>query len=225
MTIWPEDPVHAGYGDPREVQTALDAGDESHGWRTDPRQVAERFAREFLGWNEVTLDGVETTVDDGSNPPHTTFAIAACPPDVTCDAIWQAVILVQPARLGDGGIWSVAAIEGLSNGRLDFGLRWNEPPAMLKGRSEVSIQGDHARTTLGYVLSDGCRILSGADSDLSAEAGVGITLPDALPPGQRTEAASIPRSDMSTHGRVNSPTSRSICATLIRSRTQAGTRW
>src|SRR5687767_1359347 len=40
LTIWPEDPVHAGFGDPRDVQAALDSGDGSHAWRTDPRQVA-----------------------------------------------------------------------------------------------------------------------------------------------------------------------------------------
>jgi hypothetical protein len=183
LTIWPEDPIHAGYGDPREVQAALDAGDESHAWRTDPRRVTERFAREFLGWEEVTLDALESVDHDDGTGTGATFAIASCSPDVVCDAIWQAVILVQPARQGDGGIWSVAAIQGLSNGSLDLGVVWNDPPSVLEGGSELAYRGDYVATVVGYVLSDGCRILSGADSNVSGEASAVITLPDQVASG------------------------------------------
>lgn len=178
LTIWPEDPVHAGHGDAREVQAALDAGDQTHAWRTDPRQVAERFAREFLGWEEVTLDALESVDHDDATAPGATFAIAQCSPDVVCDAIWQAVILVQPAREGNGGIWSVAAIQGLSKGSLDLGVVWQDPPPVLEGGSELAYRGDYAATLVGYVLSDGCVIHSGADSNLSGEASAVITLPD-----------------------------------------------
>lgn len=177
LTIWPEDPVHAGHGDPREVQAALDAGDQSLAWRTDPRQVAERFAREFLGWEEVTLDALESVDHDDGAAPSATFAIAQCSPDVVCDAVWQAVILVQPAREANGGIWSVAAIQGLSNGSLDLGVVWQDPPPVLEGGSELAYRGDYPATVVGYVLSDGCVIHSGADSNFSGEASALITLP------------------------------------------------
>src|SRR2546428_5829996 len=53
--LWPENWSRAGTETPADVQAQVDAGKNDVQWRTDPHEVAARFAKGVLGWEYVQV--------------------------------------------------------------------------------------------------------------------------------------------------------------------------
>src|SRR5262245_55197129 len=107
-TVWPESAIHGD--DAARVQAAVDAGDSTLQWRTDPEQVIDRFTQQILGRNFIRVSAAE-------QPGHLKVFMIPCPEgqnqvDLSCGGpkAGLQIDLVQPATQGDGGIWSVAAV-------------------------------------------------------------------------------------------------------------------
>lgn len=97
--LWPENWSRPGSESPVDVQSEVDAGETSLQWRTDPEQVAARFAQQVLGRGEVGL----RTVSLGDSVPGLVFELK---PSMDHQ---QYVWVRQPVREGKDGVWVVAA--------------------------------------------------------------------------------------------------------------------
>jgi hypothetical protein len=107
---WPE----TSLTEAQQVQARVDAGDPAVQWRLDPAAVALRFGRVVLGW-PAPLAGETTT-----NDPDTVI-VSLHGPDASCSGEAcsipspQSVVTLTLQRLvrsGNGGIWSVTAVDG-----------------------------------------------------------------------------------------------------------------
>ncbi len=107
---WPE----TSLTEAQQVQERVDAGDPAVQWRMDPAGVALRFGRAVLGWPNP-LAGETTT-----NDPDTVI-VSLHGPDASCQGEAcsgpspQSIVTLTLRRLvrsGDGGIWSVTAVDG-----------------------------------------------------------------------------------------------------------------
>jgi hypothetical protein len=152
LTVWPENPVRGP--SPEDVQAAVDAGDESLTWRLDPKQVAERFARQFLAWSEVSA--IERDIET-SNAVRV-FDVYPCAPDVACDleGAPPAVHAVQPVTEGRGGIWSIAAVFAHD---LSIELPAGGLALVIDGGSTIDLDlvlPDARRAHIGLVARNGC---------------------------------------------------------------------
>ncbi|HEU0086402.1 MAG TPA: hypothetical protein VFQ77_01895 [Pseudonocardiaceae bacterium] len=76
----------------KELQQAVDEGHQP--WRTDPKQVAEAFVRGRLGWSNVDAQLADTHTAEVTN---------------RADGRIVTLQLRQPARVGEGGIWTVVS--------------------------------------------------------------------------------------------------------------------
>lgn len=107
--LWPE----KSRSEAEQVQGQVDAGDPSIQWRIDAGGVALRYAEEVLGWPNPIAGS--TSTDDAD-----TVIVSVHGPDVSCSGTEcqkaqapQRIVtltLERLVRLGDGGIWSVTAV-------------------------------------------------------------------------------------------------------------------
>jgi hypothetical protein len=116
--LWPERTAK----ETADAQAQADAApDGSSSWRLNPRTFTARFAENVLGWRDGTY---QITLDDGvgASVAHLVRSPAPCPSpppdapptpriDAACLGGTEDVTLVQPATAGDGGIWSVSAVD------------------------------------------------------------------------------------------------------------------
>jgi hypothetical protein len=113
--LWPE----TSLADARQIQARVDAGDPVVRWRTEAADVALRYAQEVLGWPEP-IAGL--TAPDGSD----TAIVSLHGPDASCSGAecqgWQpqqiavTVTVQRLVRSGEGGIWSVTAVNSADSG-------------------------------------------------------------------------------------------------------------
>ena len=109
--MWPETSLLEA----QQVQALADVGDPEVQWRTDAATVAVRFAHVVLGWSDP-MAGVTATDDPD------TVSVSLHGPDASCQGaacsdpqLRQTIVTVTLQRLvrqGDGGIWSVIAVDG-----------------------------------------------------------------------------------------------------------------
>jgi len=107
--VWPE----TSLADAQQIQAHVDAGDPRFQWRTDAGAVALRYAQEVLGW-PAPVAGVTATDDPD------TVIVSLNGPDASCEGAEcqgpqppQTIVTVTLQRLvrsGEGGIWSVTAV-------------------------------------------------------------------------------------------------------------------
>lgn len=107
--LWPE----KSHSEAEQVQAQVDAGDPSIQWRIDVGGVALRYAEEVLRWPNPIAGS--TSTDDAD-----TVIVSVHGPDVSCSGTEcqkpqapQRIVtltLERLVRLGDGGIWSVTAV-------------------------------------------------------------------------------------------------------------------
>jgi hypothetical protein len=107
---WPETSLEEA----QQVQARVDAGDPDVQWRADPAAVALRYGRVVLGWSDPIAG--ETTTSDPD-----TIIVSLHGPDASCQGEAcsspspQTIVTLTLRRLvrsGDGGIWSVTAVDG-----------------------------------------------------------------------------------------------------------------
>ena len=113
VALWPE----TSFAEAQQVQGRVDAGDPAVQWRTQAGGVALRYAEEVLGWPDP-IAGVTTPADD---PDSAVVSIHG--PDASCQGAeckeWQPrqvtakLTLRRLVRSGDGGTWSVTAVESV----------------------------------------------------------------------------------------------------------------
>ncbi len=109
-TTWPETSLEQA----QQVQTRVDGGDPAVQWRTDPASVAFRYGQQVLGWSHP-LAG-ETTTDDPDtiivslHGPNASCQVGAC--SFPSPQTIMTMTLRRLVRSGDGGIWSVTAVDG-----------------------------------------------------------------------------------------------------------------
>lgn len=112
--VWPE----TSLADAQQVQARVDAGDPDLQWRIEVGTVALRFAHDVLDWPDPIAGITETDDPD-------TVRVSLHGPDASCQGVEcngpqpsQTIVDVTMQRLvqpGDGGIWSVTAVEGEAN--------------------------------------------------------------------------------------------------------------
>ncbi len=159
ITVWPENPMTDAT--PQHAQDAVDAGDDTLSWRTDPQRVAQRFGLFVLGWSDTQV-APATTSDGAVSGAGETFAIRP-----KCDGDEGAnqpcgysqpllVHVAQPLRQGAGGIWSVVAVQAPG---LDIAVSPSLHPAALPGdatiRFDLRVPRDRA-VHIGLVARNGC---------------------------------------------------------------------
>jgi hypothetical protein len=108
--LWPE----TSLANAQQIQVRVDAGDQAVQWRTDAGEVALRYAKEVLGWPDP-IAGVIATDDPDA-------VVSLHGPDASCRGTEcqepqprQTIVTVTLQRLvrsGEGGIWSVTAVNG-----------------------------------------------------------------------------------------------------------------
>jgi hypothetical protein len=164
-TVWPENAINGDAA--ARVQAAVDSGDGTLQWRTDPREVTDRFARQILG-RSVDITGIAV------QPGHWKASMIPCPAgflqgDAGCGNPEQGlqIDLVQPETQGDGGIWSVAAV---TSDRLVISIDGPEGEPVAEGTDVTfgasgldASQAAHFR----IVGSNGCNILNASDDLMS----------------------------------------------------------
>jgi hypothetical protein len=106
FALWPE----TSLAEAQQVQSRVDAGDQTLQWRTDAASVALQYGQDVLGWPHpiagVTMSDVADTVVVSLHGPDATCQGTACEP--------QSIVTMTLERLvrsGDGGIWSVTAVD------------------------------------------------------------------------------------------------------------------
>jgi hypothetical protein len=162
-TVWPENAVNGASAD--DVQAALDDGDDSLRWRTDPQKVVERFGQQILG-RSVLIVARPTQVGDG-------LVVEAwpCPPGevpigLSCDAPQGDPLsfrLIQGARQGDGGIWSVESVTSVP---LEVSLGSAASESIAEGSDvmfEISQLDPSTSAHVGIVASNGCDVVHATD--------------------------------------------------------------
>lgn len=111
--VWPEQMLEQASA----VQGQADAGDPDAQWRLDPSAVAERFGTDALGWEGVSV-APGTVAYGGTVEVSIAAAPVECPTPADGEPLPPACLprtaslsLAQLVRSGDGGIWSVTAID------------------------------------------------------------------------------------------------------------------
>jgi hypothetical protein len=107
---WPE----TSLTEAQRVQARVDAGDPKVQWRTDAAGVALRFGRVVLGW-PAPLAGEATTNDPDTVIVWLNGPDASCRGEACSTPSPQSTVTLTLRRLvrsGDGGIWSVTAVDG-----------------------------------------------------------------------------------------------------------------
>jgi hypothetical protein len=157
-TVWPENAINGMVW--TDAQAALDGGDESLRWRTDPGQVVERFGQRVLG-RGLRIDSV-VHADRGVS-----ITASPCPPGeepvgFSCDAVSGDAIafhLIQPGPIGANGIWS---IDSVTSDSLRILVATGSETGVPEG-SEVEVVvsqvPDGSTALVGIVGSNGCNVV------------------------------------------------------------------
>ena len=112
--IWP----HATREEGEAAQTAAEAGEPGSAWQLDAGEVAQRYARKELGFDEVYFDESVDLADEDSPGPHTIHVISCEPRDTiewppVCGpgytGTYSEVTVERLLRADRTGIWSVTA--------------------------------------------------------------------------------------------------------------------
>lgn len=164
--LWPENWARDANTVLEQVQAKVDAGQGDLRWRTDPREVAKRFAEQVLGWSSVTPG----ERDLGPGVPGLVFELIKCPdiPGATSCPFHTGpqhyVWLQQPGRTGGGGIWDVA---GVWADTLDVGMGHQlsaDVEALVGGATlhmDLTIPDDQT-VSIGFAGQNGCSGFAGA---------------------------------------------------------------
>jgi len=164
--LWPENWARDADTVLEQVQTKVDAGQKDLQWRTDPREVAKRFAENVLGWSSV-IAGERSL---GPGVPGVVFELIPCPdlPGVhSCPIITgpqQYVWVQQPGHTGEGGIWDVA---GVWADTLDVGIGHQlsaDVEALVGGATlhmDLAVPKDET-VSIGFAGQNGCSGFAGA---------------------------------------------------------------
>jgi hypothetical protein len=128
VVVWPESPTSGETAE--QAQSRVDAGGDL--WRLDPEQVVDRFARVVLGWGDPSVVRVG---EDAYTLTHQEVS----PP--------LEVLVAQPARQGDGGIWSVAQVS-----HPDLSIEVAADSAAF----DLTVSSDRS-AHVGLVATNGCR--------------------------------------------------------------------
>ncbi len=161
-TIWPE---AWGRDDLAAVTAAQAQADDLVAnvlWRIEPDLVVQRFTTRVLGWTDASIRLVE------ESPGRVIYATDPCGPSTGCDAAEGLTVwLVQPARVGGDGIWSVQAVV---SDRLDVGVEPMDPVAGLgAGTLEMFLDLPAAVSAhVGIRAWNGCTEASAFDIGLPA---------------------------------------------------------
>jgi hypothetical protein len=166
-TVWPENAINGDAA--ARVQAAVDNGDGTVQWRTDPNEVVFRFARQILG-RSVAITNIAT------EPGHWKASMTPCPAgflqgDASCGGPEKGlqIDLVQPETQGDGGIWSVAAV---TSDQLDVSIDAPAGEPVAEGTDvtfNVSQLGSSSAAHFRVVGSNGCNVVFAAEPDVTAE--------------------------------------------------------
>jgi hypothetical protein len=154
--IWPE----TTYEDAQAVQEAADAGDPSLGWRLDAGETALAFARDALGWSDVSID--HTLVDTATASSigvRTPPAPCPSPPEPPC-LPREATIELQRLDDADTGVWGVVSVSnpGMPFAQLGRGRDAGEvvtPGSSVPERFPLTIPFDLPEDTNAYVAFAG----------------------------------------------------------------------
>jgi hypothetical protein len=107
--LWPE----TSRSEAEQVQTQVDASDSAVQWRIDSGSVALRYAQEVLGWPNPIAGSTGTNDADkvivGVHGPDVSCSGAECQNPQAPQRI-VTLTLERLVRSGDGGIWSVTAV-------------------------------------------------------------------------------------------------------------------
>jgi hypothetical protein len=112
--LWPEQDAN----EIADAQARADSGSGGDPWRLDAERLTARFAETVLGWPDSDYQVTFESVGTGAQIAHLERPPAECPSpqpgsdriDAACLGGAEDLTLVQPATLGDGGIWSVSAV-------------------------------------------------------------------------------------------------------------------
>ena len=174
--LWPQSSVEEA----RQAQALADAGDPAYAWQVDPRlisqvtagltdvellgyltnpgaEVANRFLREELGWEEFVLGRDSEPIGyelrglqylrcaPGETNPL--YPDAPCAPTID-DLTYEAVLLdlSQPDRQGLDGIWAVSGWTATQFAQTDPGVLEADATAKLEGYLQARIDGEGAET-------------------------------------------------------------------------------
>ncbi|HEX6130476.1 MAG TPA: sigma factor-like helix-turn-helix DNA-binding protein, partial [Actinomycetota bacterium] len=156
LTVWPESALRGDSAD--QVQAAADRGAADLAWRTDPGRVAQRFGLIVLGWSNVQLGPPPAPEPDGSEVWRIRPRCDADEEGVTVgDCGFTEVLtvrVVQPARDGEGGIWSVAEVRSADLAiDVDAGAI---VPAGIDVAFDLELAADR-RAHVGLAATNGCR--------------------------------------------------------------------
>ena len=186
-TLWPqrtgEELVRA--------QSRADVGDPPFPWQLDPDELVDRFAVDVLGW---PLDTFAAEVDrsresQGTLVAHLERTKETCPPYTPKDQArglprcfpgTEDVTLVQPQRVGEGGLWVVSAVRSpdLGVGLVPGQVIENGETVPVDARSDEDLNAAWATAIGGLGELGNCFVLSGGV--LSASAGIEVRIqPDA----------------------------------------------
>lgn len=107
--------LETSLADAQQVQARVDAAGPAMEWRTEAGAVALRFAHEVLSWPDPIAGITETddpdTVRVSLHGPDASCRGVECggpqPPQTSVNLTLQRLV-----RSGDGGIWSVTAVDG-----------------------------------------------------------------------------------------------------------------
>jgi hypothetical protein len=157
FALWPEQTAEGLAA----AQAAVDAGDPDFAWRSDPSEVARRFALDELLWPAVT---VSATPDSDPTADGELFLDVAVPPGLVCDQIVADAtcpttsVTLKMVRLGSAnGLWSV--------------VRVNSPDLVLPFRAGEEVASG-TTVTMPTFLPEGTKVSMGV-SFLTACGGAG----------------------------------------------------
>ncbi len=197
-TVWPESGLE-GQQTAGVVQRRADDHDSDVVWRRSPDKVVHAFVASVLGWSEPSILPQYPHLE-GSRRWYAVRESASCRDGVICDPQPPTldIEVVQPARQGEGGIWSVATVRSSALGIV---ANESDPPRSGTIRGVVTTAAG-LHTVAGAQWFDGCAGANDVLDDIRRPGRFVITLPDPAPaaaPGCGSVAAgyvyaySVPR--------------------------------
>ena len=172
-TVWPESGLE-GQETARTVQYRADNQDPDISWRRSPAKVVHAFVASVLGWSDPDVRPQYPGLDTSRR----WYRVRDLPCSAPCEVFGVVPTLdievVQPARRGDGGIWSVATVRSAAlRIRADAG----DPPrsGMIRGSAG---KANGLRTLAGAQWYDGCDGGHDIVDEVRRPSRFEITLPD-----------------------------------------------
>ncbi|MGZ8662024.1 MAG: hypothetical protein ACXWYI_08115 [Actinomycetota bacterium] len=176
-TVWPE----SGLEDQetaRVVQDRADNHDPEIVWRRSPGKVVHAFVASVLGWSDPDVRPQYPGLQ-GPDRWYTATEHASCPAGAICDPPVSTldIEVVQPARRGEDGIWSVAGVRSSGLRLVADGVR--RPVAgTIPG---VAAKAAGLRTVAGAQWYDGCTGGHDIVDEIRRPSRFEITLPEPMP--------------------------------------------